>query len=131
MSARKPPNLSDKCAAALLAITDEHGKPLIPWEEAKQMTSAQIIGLFDFDHYPFRVEAGGPTEPWNLVPRFKPAHRIKTAKIDIPEIAKIKRVSAEHDEFRRRVLTPRNQREPRRSRWPKRSIQNRRETRDE
>jgi hypothetical protein len=117
---RKTPTLAIKLAAALLQIRDAQGHPLIEWEHAKQMSAEQINSLFQWDHYPIRVEAGGPTEPWNLVPRFIPEHRIKTAKIDIPEIAKIKRISKSEEEFRRRMLTPPPDREPRKSRWPKR-----------
>ena len=119
---RKQPNLSIKLAAALLQIKDKDGQPLIEWESAKQMSAMQINSLFEWDHYPYRHEAGGPTEAWNLVPRFIPEHRIKTAKIDQPEIAKIKRVSKAEEEFRKRLLTPRDQRPERGSKWPKRTI---------
>lgn len=119
---RKAPNLSIKLAAALLQITDANGQPLIEWEHAKLMSAEQINSLFDWDHYPIRHEAGGPTEPWNLMPRFKPLHRIKTAKIDVPEITKIKRISKAQEEFRQRLLTPPPDREPRKSRWPKKKM---------
>jgi len=120
MRTARSPNLRIKCAAALLALTDDRGERLILHEHAKEMTPDQIISLFQFDHYPIRAEAGGPTEPWNLDPRLIPGHREKTAKRDIPEIAKIRRVSAAEEEFRRRMLTPKDQRTPHRSRWPKR-----------
>jgi len=119
---RKEPTLAIKLAAALLQIRDAQGHPLIDWEHAKLLSAEQINSLFQWDHYPIRVEAGGPTEPWNLVPRFIMAHRIKTAKVDIPEIAKIKRVSKDHQDFVQRLLTPRQDREPRRSKWPKRPM---------
>ena len=112
-------------AAALLALKDDAGEPLIPWEHAKAMTSDQIISLFHFDHYPIRAEAGGPALPWNLVPRLIRAHRRKTAKVDIPEIAKIRHVIAAEAEFRARLLA-KDRGEPRPpSRWPKRSFLNR------
>ncbi len=104
------------------ADQDKDGEPLIDWEHAKLMSAEQINSLFDWDHYPIRVEAGGPTEPWNLMPRFKPLHRIKTAKVDIPEIAKIKRITKAEEAFRRRLLTPPPDREPRKSKWPKRPM---------
>lgn len=119
------PNLRTKCAAALLALTDERGERLIPHKHAKAMSADQIISLFQFDHHPIRAEAGGPTEPWNLDPRLIPEHRDKTARRDIPEIAKIKRVTAAEEDFRRRMLVPKDQREPRRSRWPKRKMRGR------
>src|SRR5689334_19306018 len=102
---RPPIRLRVKCAAALLALIDDKGEPLIPWEHAKAMTSDQMFSLFQFDHDPIRAEAGGPALPWNLVPRLIRAHRRKTAKVDVPEIAKIKRVAKAEEEFRRRLLT--------------------------
>jgi hypothetical protein len=82
----------------------DDGTPLIEWEHAKLMSAEQIVSLFQFDHYPIRHEAGGPTEPWNLQPRLIMAHRVKTATIDVPEIAKIKRVTKAQEEFRARLL---------------------------
>jgi hypothetical protein len=122
---RQPIRLRVKCAAALLALTDAEGRPLIPWEHAKQMTSEQIISLFQFDHYPIRSEAGGPSLPWNLVPRMIRAHRRKSAKVDAPEIAKIKRIQDGEAAFRSRLLAKDNG-EPRPpSRWPKRKMRGR------
>lgn len=95
--------------------------PLIDWEHAKLLSSTQIVSLFQFDHYPIRHEAGGPAEPWNLVPRLIVLHREKTKK-DVGEIAKIKRVNRAEEEFRQRLLTPRDQRQRRKSRWPRRPI---------
>jgi hypothetical protein len=119
---RRHINLRTKLAAALLQIRGRDGEPLIPWEDAKAMSDDQIISLFEFDHYPYRAEGGGPDEPWNLEPRLIRAHRIKTAKKDAPEIAKIKRVLAAEDDFRRRLLA-KAKGEPRPpSRWPKRKL---------
>jgi len=73
-------------AAALLALGH------IPYEHAKQMSAAQIISLYQFDHYPIRRADGGPDEPWNLVPRLIAEHRKKTALIDLPAIWKAKRI---------------------------------------
>ena len=122
MRTARPPSLRIKCAAALLALKDDDGAPLIPHEHAKQMSADQIISVFQFDHYPIRAEAGGPTEPWNLDPRLIRAHREKTAKGDIPEIAKIRSISKAEAEFRTRLLA-KDRGDPRPpSRWPKRKI---------
>lgn len=86
------------------------------------MSAEQIVSLFQFDHYPIRHEAGGPDAPWNLVPRFLMEHRVKTSKIDMPEIAKIRRITKAEEEFRKRLLTPRDEREPKKSKWPKRPM---------
>lgn len=64
----------------------------IPLEHQKLMTFAQVKSLAHGDHYPIRYEAGGPTEFWNCTVRSIMEHREKTAKIDIPEIAKGKRL---------------------------------------
>ena len=124
--ARRHINLKTKLAAALLQVRDAKGDPLIDWEHAKQMTAHQIVSLWVWDHYPLRFEAGGPDEPWNLQPRLITEHRERTAKVDIPQIAKTKRISKDHEEFRRRLLTPRDEREPKQSRWGKRPFQKRR-----
>jgi len=64
--------------------------------------------------------------PTNLVPRLIRAHRRKTAKRDLPEVAKIRRVTAAEAEFEARLLA-KDRGEPRReSRWPKRSFAKRR-----
>jgi hypothetical protein len=60
------------------------------------------------------------------VPRLVHAHRRKTAKRDLPEVAKIRRVTAAEAELRARLLA-KDLGEPRRkSRWPKRSFAKRR-----
>jgi len=46
------------------------------------------LALFQCDHYPICADAEGPAPPWNLVPRLIRAHRRKTAKRDLPEVAK-------------------------------------------
>lgn len=91
--ARKPPNLRQKLASALLMMVqpDDTGKmvPVIPFARAMKMTADQIISEFDFDHAVY-VAIGGGNEPWNLVPRLRAAHREKT-KRDLANIAKVKR----------------------------------------
>jgi hypothetical protein len=86
-----------KLAATLLRLGD------IPHEHAKQMTSDQIISLYQFDHYPVRRADGGPDEAWNVTPRLIAAHRRKTAKLDVPEIAKGKRIRRKWAEHRERM----------------------------
>lgn len=119
---RKTISLKTKLAAALLQIKDRDGNPLIPWAHAQLLSAEQINSLFHFDHYPIRHEAGGPAEPWNLVPRMIAEHRIKTAKVDMPQIAKIKRISKAQEDFVRRLLQPRDERPARKSKWPKRKM---------
>lgn len=128
---RRHLSLKVRLAAALLQCRDAQGDPYIDWEHAKQMNANQIISLFHFDHYPIRHEAGGPDEAWNLQPRLIAEHRVKTAKVDVPEIAKIKRISKKQAEFRARMLAkafaedfPNTWGKPKK-RWPKRPFRRR------
>lgn len=73
----------------------------IPHDHAKQMTAKQIISLGHRDHYPIPKANGGPDDHWNIRWRLIKEHREKTAKVDIPAIAKGKRIrrrEAEHQE---------------------------------
>jgi hypothetical protein len=91
-------------AAALLQIPGENGERCIPHDHAKLLTADQIISLFARDHYPVRRVDGGPDEPWNLTWRFVGAHRKKTAEIDVPAIAKGKRIRQREAEHRIALL---------------------------
>lgn len=125
MMHRKEPSLTVKLAATLLTLRHEVDGQLVPiftFEEAQALSAEQICSLFQFDHYPIRHDDGGPIEPWNLVPRLIKAHREKTAKVDIPQMRKADRINKEHLEFQRRLLTPRDERPPKQSRWGKRSF---------
>jgi hypothetical protein len=123
-------SLKTKLAAALLqmrrATPDGRWELIVPHEQAKRMTADEIIALFHFDHYPIPHAQGGPDEPWNLDPMLRPEHGEKTAKRDVPQIAKTKRLSREHEEFQRRLLTPRAERPPKKSRWASRPFPSRR-----
>jgi hypothetical protein len=89
---RKHIPLKVQLAAELLDRRDHTtGRPLIPYEDSKQMTADQIISLFQIDHYPIRHADGGPDEPWNLRWRWVGEHREKT-KRDVAEMAKSKRL---------------------------------------
>lgn len=125
-------SLKTKLAAALLqmrrATPDGRWELIIPHDQAKRMTADQIIALFHFDHHPIPHSHGGPDEPWNLDPVIVAEHREKTAKRDVPQIAKTKRLTREHEEFQRRMLTPRADREPKKSRWGSRPFAKRRKT---
>ncbi len=99
--------LKTKLAAALRTmLVEEDGKlvPFVDYETAKQMTEDQVLSLFDFDHDPTPVAFGGTDEHHNLVPKPILAHRIKTAKFDVPRIRKAGRLSERQQEFRRRML---------------------------
>ena len=108
MTKRKAISLRTKLAAALLQTlrVDETGAlvPVIPHDQAKTMTEDQIISAFELDHYPKPVALGGDNHPSNLTFLPRADHRKKTAKQDIPAIAKVKRLSRNEAEFRARLL---------------------------
>lgn len=74
-----------KLASALLALGH------IPYNDAKVMTTDQMLSLYHFDHNKFAAHDGGEHFS-NLEPMLIHNHRKKTAKIDIPAIAKSKRI---------------------------------------
>jgi hypothetical protein len=104
-------SLKVKLAAALLQLGH------IPFSQAQRMTADEIIALYHFDHYPIPHAQDGPDEPWNLRPLLVAAHHEVTAKVDVPQIAKTKRITKAHEEFMQRMLTPPPERPPKRSRW--------------
>jgi hypothetical protein len=113
MSPRSHIGWQTKCASALLALGH------IPYEDAKQMTAAQLCSLYQFHHNVRHAESGGDHFS-NLEPMLIAPHRKRTAEIDVPAIAKAKRVTHKHEEFRRRLLAKQpgvSARPP--SRWPK------------
>lgn len=92
MSKRAHISMEVKLATALLQLRDPAtGEPLIPYEHAKLMTAAQIISLFEHHHNILHSD-GGPDEPWNMEWMLYVAHRERTAKIDVPNAAKGKRI---------------------------------------
>jgi len=99
--AREYISLKVKLAAALLQMKrpDPSGVmvAVISHDEARGMTADQVISRFHFDHYPIFKAHGGPDEPWNLDPRPVAEHRAKTAKSDVPQIAKTRRIVRRHD----------------------------------
>lgn len=129
MSSRRAIPLKVKLASALLQTLRDDGTgklvPVISYEESKGMTAAEIISRFHFDHGVFSAH-GGPEEPWNITPRPIAEHRAKTAKVDIPRIAKVKRLSKKESEFRSRLLAKDGGEQPpepkRKKAWPKRKF---------
>jgi hypothetical protein len=108
MKRRAHIRLKTKLAAALCHMLRDDGTgnlvPIISYEDAKQMSEEQILSVFQFDHDPIAKHLDGPDEHWNLKPRPIIEHRQKTAQIDTPQAAKAVRLSAEHEDFRQRML---------------------------
>lgn len=128
MSRRTHIPLKTKLASALLTMVrpDESGNmvPVIPREEAKRMSPEAVLSRFHFDHVE-RKALGGTDDFWNLQPLPVDEHRTKTAKIDVPAIAKVKRLSREEEEFRARLLAKADGTEPRPSARQKKRIPSR------
>jgi len=119
-----------KLVAALCQMRHEvDGKLelILNHEEAKALSEDQILSLFQWDHDPIPHAApyNGPDEHWNLVPRLIPPAREKTATYDIPRMAKGRRVATGYVEHTRTMNTPRDQREPKKSKWASRPFQKR------
>lgn len=108
-----------KLAAAIASMFLTH-------DEAKALSEDQVLSLVAWDHDPIPHTHDGPDVHFNLVPRLIPGHREKTAKIDVPMIAKTRRLSKEHEDFQRRLLKPRAERPVKKSRWGSRPFQKRR-----
>jgi hypothetical protein len=106
MAARTDPNLTDKLAAMIVLYLD------IPRDVAKGMSNKQIVALLNWDHDPVPVAIAvslgwGPEQynhATNLTGRIPEDHDFKTAKKDVPAIAKADRISDAHVAFQRRVL---------------------------
>jgi hypothetical protein len=100
----------------------------IPYEHAKLMTDEQLLSLFEWNHihhHALNKDEDWVDEHWNLEPLTIRGHRARTAKTDIPQIAKTKRIKKGHDDFVRRILAPRDERPQRQSKWPKRKFDKR------
>lgn len=109
-----------KLVAALCQMRHEvDGKweLILTHDEAKALSEDQILSLFHFDHSVIPHAEDGPDVHWNLAPGLIVPHRKKTATIDVPGIAKRRRINKAHLEFQRLMLTPRDQRPPKQSRW--------------
>jgi hypothetical protein len=124
----RPPNLHEKFAAALLQLLDAQGNG-IPFAEAQLLSPHEIIGLFQCHHEVKRANGGG-NHPTNLTMMLYREHRTRTAKIDVPEIRKGRRLARGHQAHiaavRSKILAvPDTRPDKPRTRWPKgRKIQN-------
>ena len=107
--ARKPKahiSLREKLAAALshmMVEVDGKLERAIPYDDAKRMTADEVLSVFQFDHG-IHEAIDGPTEHWNLTPRFILPHRTKTHEVDRPQIRKTDRIEEDAAEFRRKML---------------------------
>lgn len=104
--------LKTKLAAAIGAL-------FLTYDERRLLSEDQVLSLVNWDHDPIPHAEDGTDDHFNLVPLLIGGHRAKTATVDVPGIAKRKRVSQAHAEFRTLILTPRDQRPECKSSFPK------------
>lgn len=131
MSAKRKrrPNASERIAASLLAIK-QGDVWLIPEPLRSNGTAKEICAYVQFHHDVTPQALGGTSAPQNLTPLSIADHAHETATKTIPMIAKVRRVSAKQEEFRRRMLAKvgitdhQDERQPRKHKhaWPSRPI---------
>jgi hypothetical protein len=102
--------MTEKLAAVLLELQHLRGDP-IDRNHAKLMSAAQICSLYHFDHAAGYACDGADNHPTGLTALLIATHRTKTTTLDVPIIAKGKRLSAAHVEFRARMLAKAGQTE--------------------
>ena len=102
---RKTPGLKVKLEALLRhgPVLDADGNRVtdlaqIQWDHSPPIQQREYC-KFDKDTIP------AANDPEFIIPRAIEVHQDKTAKKDIPEIAKTKRLSDDQREFRRRILS--------------------------
>lgn len=117
-----------KLVAALCQMRHEvDGKweLILNHDEAKALSEDQVLSLFHWEHGVIPHAEDGPDVHYNLEPMLIAPHRKKTREVDVPGIAKRKRVTKAHEAFRALMLTPRDERPPKQSRWGSRKFQKR------
>ncbi len=100
MAKRRQPNMAEKLAALHIEIQAIRGNPIAQWEVLREMTPAQINSLFHWHHVTYHAwieEARMENHPSVLTPLYIVAHRERTAKIDVPQLAKTKRIVAKRN----------------------------------
>jgi hypothetical protein len=105
MARGKEATLKERYAAALLHLEaarctiDPTLQACIDRERARLLTAEQIISHFEVDHVVPKA-FDGSNHPTNLNPIPKGGHRTKTAKKDVPLIAKTKRLAQNMAQWR-------------------------------
>ena len=107
MTKRKKLSRTERYAAVILDLKRGTGEPFVSREDAKHMTALEIIERFESmtqDAHIVPHAIGGSAHPSNMTIMDTPQHRDETRKIDIPQIAKTKRVEKDYAEHRRIML---------------------------
>jgi hypothetical protein len=85
MAERKRPTHKEMLASMLIEWLHD-----VPLGKRAGMTADEVLAFFEC-HHMHPVALGGDNRPFNLKMLFKPEHRERTARVDIPAIAKVKR----------------------------------------
>lgn len=124
--ARKHISLREQLAAALAM--------LLPAEQCddlreKKVPAKTVIALFSPDHGILHA-LGGSDRWWNIYPMLREPHQEKSRR-DTAIVAKVRRITPNHEEFRRRMLKPNKRRVTRdKGKWPRgRKLQSRNDLR--
>lgn len=119
---RKYIPLPEKLAATLAMLLTQAERDAL---RAAKVPAKGVISLFTFDHGILHALAGAD-KWWNLTPKRRGRELKAKDGRDTSIVAKVKRVSAEHEDFRRRVLAPVKRPREKRSRFPQgRKLQSR------
>lgn len=125
---RKKLTRDQREAACLLRIR-KGDQWLIPEPLRSSGDAKAIIAFVQYDHgVPHAFTADD--RPQNLEPMRKADHAAKTAKLDVPRIAKAKRIAKAEAEFRRRVLAKSDpdqtitESDTKKRKWPSRPLRN-------
>lgn len=124
--ARKYISLRERLAAAYSMLLPQAQRDEL---RAAQVPAKTVIALFTDDHGVLHA-LGGADRWWNLTPRLRgPELKAKDAR-DTSIVAKVRRISAKHEDFRRRVLAVEKRPRERRSSFRKgRKLQSRNDLR--
>lgn len=98
---RKYVAIREKWAAALSLLLPQDVRDNL---RERKVPAKTVIALFDQDHVVLHA-FDGPDRWWNFTPMLRAVHREKSRR-DTSIVAKGDRLKAEHEEFRRRMLTP-------------------------
>ena len=100
--ARKYIALREQLAAALSMLLPQGQRDEL---RAAKVPAKSVIALFSMDHNHLHALGGPDTWP-NLTPMLRAVHKEKSRR-DTSIIAKVRRLSPDHEDFRRRMLSAR------------------------
>jgi hypothetical protein len=111
---RKYVAMREKWAAALSMLLPQAVRDEL---RERRATAKEVISLFDQDHVVLFAFSGAD-KWWNFTPMLRAPHREKSRR-DTAIVAKVRRLSANEEDFRRRMLKPNKPRVTRDGRWPR------------